>query len=656
MSESKLDQNHLQSSLYAGITGLVLLTVFLLLRQGHSSEFEIPALLYWGTGLFFLFCPSAIRKLGKSFFQKNENSVFCSEAALTLYLFIAASLCGILIPHLEILKWIIASVGFLFFLYYLARTARKKVPLLALSICAIMLGLSLCDWSFVSRYHDILFMEKLACGSPFNLAPDTLFHASLTNMIANLGKITTGLDGLPYTAYHAGSHFIFAQWTKLLSQNSLSFFLYGYTLLVVPLFIKSLFTLYFEICNNLNANSEQEDRLPTFLFLILSLALPGFLPRELSEKIWVSAGPFSGESYGLSLILAFLTACLVLQMCRQEKENKSNIWVQIFFWCMCIPALCGVLTSCKFSTIYLFFGIFGYLFLRKHHFKNWIKIASLALSVLLSYFIYKALSFPYQTSVELFAFYKGMEPLHIALHVIFFYLPLWAILLLFLLKKNQEPGTKSALEAGFVFSIICFVPSIFVQLAGGVVIYFLEPQYWLNLVLFLACLIPFATSVNKKTIVCLSLFLLLQTALSLTHLSNSLQKDLATIAKIEPVPGRVAVLEKLYELSHLPLRTRRHTAVFIPQSQKDYWTMMEPLATPFLVPAITGMPMIDGLPPQGFIGTIYYNYAPYGFGVRPKVQQDSSEAKTRDRASMWGFRHLIRIEDPQSESRIIDLY
>lgn len=280
----------------------------------------------------------------------------------------------------------------------------------------------------------------------------------------------------------------------------------------------------------------------------------------------------------------------------------------------------------------------------------------MVLSVMLSYLVYKALTFPYQTSVELFAFYKGMEPLHIALHAIFFYMPLWATLFLFLLKKNQEPRIKSALEAGFIFSIICFLPSIFMQLAGGVVVYFLEPQYWLNLVLFLACLIAFAASVNKKTIVCLSLLLLFQTALSLTHLFGSLQKDLATIAKTEPVPGRVAVLEKLYELSRLPLRTRRHTAVFIPQSQKDYWTMMDPLGTPFLVPAITGMPMIDGLPPQGFMGTIYYNYAPYGFGVRPEGQQDSSDATTRVRASMWGFRHLIRIENPRSESRIIDLY
>jgi hypothetical protein len=80
------------------------------------------------------------------------------------------------------------------------------------------------------------------------------------------------------------------------------------------------------------------------------------------------------------------------------------------------------------------------------------------------------------------------------------------------------------------------------------------------------------------------------------------------------------VIKTLHELAELPLAEKRQMLLFIPQSNRAYWTLSANFckATPFIAPAISGIAMLDGLP-SASCETRYYGYGDYK--VRTEQQQ-----------------------------------
>lgn len=616
-------------SIFSGTIAITLLSCFLFFRQGFTQNQTEPALIFTGAGLFIIFASQFLNTWTKA-----------SRQLLTILLLLLLALIGKLIPHLSVVSILVSSLGALMYIFSLAREFRHKDQIsnnLKTLAIAILVGTYTSGMVFSSKYHDAYFLEKLTFGQPFDMGTDTLFHASLANMIANLGRITTGLDGIPFTAYHAGSHIIFAQLCKLLAQGCMPFFIFGYPLLVIPLFFNALTTLTLQL---LDSSQKEQKTNSNFIYLALSSLTIGFLPPE--GKICDLSGPFIGESYGFGIVLAFFTMAFLLHWFSSNSKDQI-LWQKILLFLVLIPVICAIMTACKFSTIYLFLSICGYLFLRKKLFLDWIYTGSLILSTAASYLTYKALAFPYQTNFDFFGYYKNMEPGALLFHAIFLYLPLWLLIALSANKQNKNEIFKQV-EFAVVFAFICFAPSVFSNLAGGVTIYFLEPQYWVSsamLVAFLAILGAFS---NKKFVVLLSAIVLAQTAIGVMRSSSSITESRKILLSKEAPADRQLVMNKLFELSKLPRRTRSHSIVFIAQACKPYWNMAAPLTAPFIVPAITGMPMLDGLPPAGFTGTIYYNYAPYNFGVRRSSTQDESSETLKRNAALWGFTNLIKLD------------
>lgn len=74
---------------------------------------------------------------------------------------------------------------------------------------------------------------------------------------------------------------------------------------------------------------------------------------------------------------------------------------------------------------------------------------------------------------------------------------------------------------------------------------------------------------------------------------------------------RNRLMDKLHELSRLPIHEKRKTLVYIPKSIGLFWKSFGSCrTTPFIVPAITGMAMLDGLPDVN-CKTRYYGYEVY---------------------------------------------
>jgi hypothetical protein len=610
-----------------------MLVCFLFLRQGCTPDYTESALLFTGAGLFITFAGYFLSQWSK------KSRTFISILLLTLMV-----LLGKLVPRVMLLSWFIAGSGAAMYLAALIRESATKANLqntLKSLAIATLLGIYLGAMVFSAKYHDAYFLEKVAFGQPFVMGTDTLFHSSLANMIANLGRITTGLDGTPFTPYYVVVHITFAQICKLMSQDCLPFFIFGYPLLVIPLFINSLCTLALQIIEL--SQSKLKSFSSSFYLTIASLTV-GMLPPE--GKVCNLSGPFIGESYGFGMIIAFSIMGLIVESFKKESEQKQPLIQKILLYLLLIPVMCAILTACKFSTAYLFFAICGYLFLRKKLFLDWVYVCSGLLSTLASYLVYKSLTFPYQLDMDIFGFYKDMSAIDVSLHVIFLYLPLWAIIALKVTVGKNNNLLQLLCESAIVFALACFIPSVFMNLAGGATSYFLEPQYFVSTILLVAFLGILGTLSNKKMTFVLSALLLIQTSIGLFRSGSAINESKKILASKPTPPDKILVITRLLELSKLPPRERSHSMVFIPQTCKSYWQMTIPITAPFIAPAITGMPMIDGLPPSDFTGTIYYSYVPYGFGVRRSKVQDESSATLKRNAALWGFQNIIRLDGP----------
>lgn len=638
---------HLQNNFFCNVFALTLLSFFLILRIGYSSEQNVPALLFTGAGLLLVNAATFLRILHKKYNSFATESLIYCEAALSLFTFLLVILLGLLLPHLPFMAYFLAGSGYLLalfnsFLYFESRVFWR----LAAFSSFLLSGNIGCTY-FSSKYHDFLYLEKLAIGQPFTIGGDTLFHASLSNMIATFGKITTGIDGVPFSAYHMGSHFIFGQICKLLDVNSLYFFLFGYALLAIPIFLKSLLTLTMELTKFFSAKNGTTSELPGVVYLTLACASICLVLQNLNDKILFFSGPFLGESYGLSLTLVCWASCLILYGYTAVKSRSSTIIGNILLWFFAIPLLGATMTACKFSATYIFLGVFSILMFWKKLYYHWQIVLSAMLTFASCYTTYKLLSFPYQTALRPLASYSEMQPLDIALHGIFFYLPLWTLAFACHISKESNQTAKSTVEVAFFLTLLCFLPTVFLHLAGGSVLYFLDPQYWINLSFLLAYISVLSNRQNKKLSLILSCVLILQNAIAFPQMMKFLDETKVKFASIPADPKRKLVLSRLDELSKLPWREKSRSIVFIPQSSKFYWHMLDPIYIPFLEPAIAGMPMIDGLPPEGFIGTIYYCYPPFAYGVRKSRTQDESKANIQKMSYLWGFRQLIRLDGPE---------
>lgn len=613
----------------------------------HSS------LLYAGTGLLILNFSSLIRFQILNLSGWNKKSTLLTDAAISIYLFCALLLLGWSIPYCFALNYVVAALGFASCLYTFFKKIKSKSAIFISASTSLLLSVNIGCAFFTIKHHDAFFLEKLKIGPPFNMGTDTVFHAALTNMIANTGKITTGLDGTPFTPYHAGSHCIFGQLGKLLSLGSLDLFVFGYAFLVIPLFLKTMLNLVLEISDVLFPAKRVSEI--SSLLIALSIGSTALAIPSLNERILFFSGPFLGESYGLSLILVFWLSSLILHAHKNYKdqvfESKPAFF---FFWFALVPLLFVAITACKFSTIYVVVGIFSLLLVWTKRYQSVPIMLSYAFSTGLSVYTYKQLSFPYQIDLRVLSIFSDLSPLDIFLHGTVFYLPLW-LLTAIRFKALKNTTLQSATEFSFLVTIICLVPTLFLNLAGGSVLYFLDPQYWINTAILLAIAIKFSNYSKKNLNRLLLTLLVLQSLACSFYLWKFISQSRNLIAQTSPPANRSIVFQRLDELSKLPWRSRTRTAVFIPQSSKDFWQMLEPIATPFLVPAITGMPMVEGLPPAGFIGTIYYNYANYGYGVRKSTIQDESNATIFRLAEIWGFRNLIRLNGDKLKAEEIKI-
>jgi len=112
--------------------------------------------------------------------------------------------------------------------------------------------------------------------------------------------------------------------------------------------------------------------------------------------------------------------------------------------------------------------------------------------------------------------------------------------------------------------------------------------------------------------------------------------------------NRVRLVECLDRLGHEPVEQRRGTVLYIPKTNRTYWDMRQlgDAATPFIAPALAGLPMVDGLPEYEDIGwgRVGWGYPQYNLPTQPEPPTEKLDEAIQ-KARHDGFQRLLVLRD-----------
>ena len=113
---------------------------------------------------------------------------------------------------------------------------------------------------------------------------------------------------------------------------------------------------------------------------------------------------------------------------------------------------------------------------------------------------------------------------------------------------------------------------------------------------------------------------------------------------------KFAIVSALRRLSAMPRGEKRHTALFIPQSDTAFWNFFPEKercnVVPLAAPAISGLALIDGMPPAGCAFTDQYAFGFYPRRARPQVDADLTGERLCALAKARGFSRLVVLGPP----------
>ncbi len=538
-----------------------------------------------------------------------------------------------------------------------------------------------------------LFIEQL---SLMNLSEvDVLFHSSVIGVIKTHGFPSTGLDGIPYLPYHWGSHWIFAQFSNILNMNGLLFCNIGFPLIIIPLYIKSIFYGVFSIRRykkfDLNVNS----------VLLLFLIIP--IIHFTSE---VTTAPIDSYSYVMSLTLSFLLFSLCIEYLNANQIKKRDRIIDHIFLLFIVPLFIGIIALVKISIPFILLGLYLYLIYRLRLYKNYIVILSFLFSsiiLLTILFVGTDILFTHSTSIGIISIFKGITKygrLSFVLNytgiVVFIYLILKKKKVTTIKELKNMIGSKQyifELEILPCILIISLIPGLIGMNAGGSDFHFYNFQYWLS-VIFILGYLPYLFTLNtwyqlferKKIISYITIFLILGISLEVTgnyfsQISDNLRYNLKVRSKINNITaerislkrtavnlmkgnnilgiakesnGSALTNNRRYRLLDLLNRidkdnsiNKKETCIYIPKTNDVFWGMQTiKSGTPFIVPGITGIAMINGLPDLDPISKGLRGYHVYNFDSNKKGNNNYLELSTNElksRARQKGFSTIIKI-------------
>lgn len=390
------------------------------------------------------------------------------------------------VPAWSYTVMLVGGISFLG-LHALALRQSAKEYLKVLLISVLFSGI-VSGFAWTSADRNLLPSESIILGHG---GGDTVYHVAIANMIKTYGIPSTGIDGIPYHFYHNGSHFIFAQISKVCQIDILIFYHVVFFIMWVPLLFQNLFLLTkkFRLLFGVKIIGMF---CWEYLFLLLFFFL-GFLPQPVAMAMGMP--PMLGnESFVVSLTFIFVLIGQWLELHPTSLIAKAHTMSRLFLW-LWAPLFLGVIIWIKISFYYVWAVIYAYLLLRYRKVRNWDWLVSAFLCLTLGLAI-----MPYISTVEAKSTFP--YPFHLLIHSVglglqgyfFIFHFFWSWFFIFLRLRMEKLKSRSDLfmairanrlldvELLVLLCIFSLIPGVTVFICGGGGYYFTEYQKWLALV------------------------------------------------------------------------------------------------------------------------------------------------------------------------------
>ncbi|MEO8576703.1 MAG: hypothetical protein ABI556_08390 [Gemmatimonadales bacterium] len=451
--------------------------------------------------------------------------------------------------------------------------------------------------------------------------------------------------------------------------------------------------------------AEFDPRLGPSFWLVFLAATIGLMPITGMDAlgVWTSNLMIS-ESYTVAtpVALLLLSTTIVFWQCGGDEILKgSGRPKDYLFVAIVLPAGIVALGYLKISLMIL--GLLGALYVaaRLGAFRKWPVALVGVITTLLVVLTYPRVSLAaHREGIVPLDFLKGFVPLDWWPY--FFLFQFFWSLVYVVLRLRQEgartlgdfvtlakAGRILDVELVILVALVGVAPGLVLHIDGGSAFYFSDVQRWLSVGLLLAgvgTLIPRLPRWRWSDLRMVAVaFVALPFAISMARnsfhwTSRMLRANSATRLALYPVADRAAIPEGIRALRQLgdpvklatglanapnnnPVRgllglgelspeSKRTTAVFVPQSEDRYWTILtRPNScafSGFVVPALAGMSMIDGMPPVGCTLSPYYGISLYPKRTRPQTPEDETPGTLCRRALSLGFKRVLTLRFDES--------
>jgi hypothetical protein len=517
-------------------------------------------------------------------------------------------------------------------------------------------------------YATVLAPEQAMTGL---LHMDTVFHASIANMIVHHGALSTGLDGFVPIQYHVLSHIWLGCLGLWLGVTTPESYYLGAQIVAVPMLLFSL-VLATYLLRPAEARRNADAALIVLVPLLL-LCIP---------DIWGWISYLVSESYFVAMIAFLLALPLLAEIA--EPGKRSGLALQI----LALAVAIAVMTLSKISVGPIFLAACAFLFWRRLGltFATLIKfVAPILLALLLV---------AYFTFGNAKIFLQGLDPLSF-----FREYPSGAwpnivangalLIAAALIWRRGTLRDRRCAEAFAVIAVAASVPALMLNIPGGSAYYFINVGTFAGIVLIAAyggayleqrrakflrpafvvaaiCVVVLATGEKRASARKFAAeFGDLQSrirALNGEGVGEELRARQQIMALLVPGhPARTALASDVKRtagaqseqtLMSMGLTVDAHAAVFVPPDNVAFWSLYTDCrSVPFFIPAVLGTPLLRGINPSALKcpKEPYYGYPAYGADA---VSQPSTDSELCDRAAKWGLRTVFVLHTPVQARKI----
>jgi hypothetical protein len=372
-----IEATYAQAACFTSLMAPVIAAIGYLGRLGFPDDAPLPWLQFVGLSWFLINFSYAARRLFRTPADPLAAPWWQGHAPLTLAGLAIVVACGVEqsgIAHVAVsLFAILGGAALVLRMVDLAGSFRSTRTIW-LVFFALLMGLYAAGSIWGGGFENPLFVEHL-CNGYAHI--DTLFHATLANMLRTYGAWSTGLDGLPDILYHFGSHWVFARFSNLLDLPVIDFYNLAYPVLFAPFTVFSLLTFAVSVAEiwrgparPLELSDSETRRLdvarrtqtpPTpavtldqgfrgaglLFYFVAAAGVIGLLPLGGgAEPLARASVIFVSESYGLAISVALLGIVTVSALSRDiaTAPRMRSIDVLLGFLCLCVlPGIVGLL-------------------------------------------------------------------------------------------------------------------------------------------------------------------------------------------------------------------------------------------------------------------------------------------------------------------------